>query len=122
MPHARHDRLKGWLIRKARVFLRWMIIVSCVAAFAGLITDPIQHRLGLHARRLNHLLDAAERRMLDPDAPAYLVYDLYVARLLNFFSLLGSAHRLARATQGRGLFTLAPLRALRGRTSEPTWA
>ncbi len=71
-----------------------MIILSCIAAFAGVITDPIQYRLGLHARRLDRLLDALERQMLDPAAPAYRVHDHYVARLLNIFDLLGSAYRL----------------------------
>jgi hypothetical protein len=73
-----------------------MIAASCVAAFAGVVTDPIQHRLGLHARRLCRLLDAVERQMLDPGASAYLVYDHYVARLLNFFDLLGSAYSVVR--------------------------
>ena len=72
-----------------------MIAASCVAAFAGLISDPVQRRLGLHARRLNRMLDALERQMLDPAAPAYAVHDHYVARLLDVFDLLGSAYRLA---------------------------
>jgi uncharacterized protein YbaA (DUF1428 family) len=72
-----------------------MVAASCVAAFAGLISDPVQRRLGLHARRLNRMLDALERQMLDPTAPAYAVHDHYVARLLDVFDLLGSAYRLA---------------------------
>lgn len=72
-----------------------MIAASCVAAFAGLISDPVQRRLGLHARRLNRMLDALEQQMLDPSAPAYAVHDHYVARLLDLFDLLGSAYRLA---------------------------
>jgi hypothetical protein len=73
-----------------------MIAASCAAAFAGLATDPIQRRLGLHARRLNRLLGAIERQMLDPAAPAFTVHDHYVARLLDVFDLLGSAYRLAQ--------------------------
>jgi hypothetical protein len=73
-----------------------MIAISCAAAFAGLAADPIQRRVGLHARRLNRLLDALERQMLDPDAPAFAVHDHYVARLLDLFDLLGSAYRLAQ--------------------------
>jgi hypothetical protein len=72
-----------------------MVAASCVAAFAGLISDPVQRRLGLHASRLNRMLDALERQMLDPTAPAYAVHDHYVARLLDVFDLLGSAYRLA---------------------------
>ena len=73
-----------------------MIAASCAAAFAGLAADPIQRRLGLHARRLNRLLDAIERQMLDPTAPAFAVNDHYVARLLDLFDILGSAYRLAQ--------------------------
>jgi hypothetical protein len=72
-----------------------MVAASCVAAFAGLISDPVQRRLGLHARRLNRMLDALERQMLDPAAPAFAVHAHYVARLLDVFDLLGSAYRLA---------------------------
>jgi hypothetical protein len=68
---------------------------ACLAAFAGVIADPIQRRLGLHERRLRRMLDALERQMLDPAAPAYAVHDHYVARLLDLLDLLGSAYRLA---------------------------
>jgi hypothetical protein len=72
-----------------------MVAASFAAAFAGLASDPIQRRLGLHTRRLNRLLDALDAQMLDPAAPAYVVRDHYVARLIDLFDLLGSAYRLA---------------------------
>jgi len=72
-----------------------MIAAACVAAFAGLATDPIQRRLGLHTRRLHRMLDAVEHQMLDPAAPGFAVHDHYVARLLDLFDLLGIAYRLA---------------------------
>jgi Family of unknown function (DUF6635) len=72
-----------------------IIAAACVAAFAGLLMDPIQRRLGLHARRLNRMLDAVERQMLDPAAAGFAVHDHYVARLLDLFDLLGTAYRLA---------------------------
>ncbi len=72
-----------------------MVAAATVAAFAGVIADPVQRRLGLHERRLHRMLDALERQMLDPTAPAFAVHDHYVARLLDVFDLLGSAYRLA---------------------------
>lgn len=72
-----------------------MVGGSAIAAFAGLAMDPVQRRLGLHQRRLSRLLDALERQMLDPAAPAFAVHDHYVARLIDLFDLLGSAYRLA---------------------------
>ncbi len=72
-----------------------MVGAACVAAFAGLVSDPVQRRTGLHARRLHRMLDALERQMLDPRAPAYVVHDHYVARLMDLFDLLGSVYRFA---------------------------
>jgi hypothetical protein len=67
---------------------------ATVAAFAGLVTDPVQRRLGLHQRRLLRLVDALERQTADPSAPAYAVHDHYVARVLDLFDWLACAHRL----------------------------
>lgn len=72
-----------------------MVGAACFAAFAGILTDPLQRRLGLHTRRLHRMLDALERQMLDPAAPGYVVHDHYAARLMDLLDLLGSAYRLA---------------------------
>lgn len=68
---------------------------SAIAAFAGLVTDPVQRRLGLHQRRLSRLIDALERQIADPAAPAFAVHDHYLARLIDLFDMLGAAYRLA---------------------------
>ncbi len=67
---------------------------AMAAAFAGLVTDPVQRRLGLHQRRLTRLIDALERQTADPSAPAYAVHDQYAARVLDLFDWLACAHRL----------------------------
>lgn len=67
---------------------------AVTAAFAGLVTDPVQRHLGLHQRRLLHLIDALERQTADPSAPAFAVRDQYVARVLDLFDWLACAHRL----------------------------
>lgn len=72
-----------------------MLAAASVAAFAGLVTDPLQRRLGLHEKRLLRMLAALERQMLDPSAPDFAVRDHYVARLLDLFDWLGCAWRLA---------------------------
>ena len=64
-------------------------------AFTGVLTDPLQRRLGLHRRRLLLLVAALERQMQDPAAPAYALRDQYVARVVDLLDLLGSAWRLA---------------------------
>ena len=67
---------------------------SVVAAFAGIIADPVQRRLGLHQRRLHRLLDALERQLLEAHAPGLVVHDQYVARLLDLIDLVSAAYRL----------------------------
>lgn len=67
---------------------------AVVAAFAGIVADPLQYHLGLHQRRLHHMLDALQRQMLDPAAPAYAAYDHYVARLMDLFDMVNASYRL----------------------------
>ena len=73
-----------------------LMVGSLIAAFAGVIIDPLQRRLGLHQRRLRRMIDAMERQMQDPAASDYTVRDGYVARLLDAFDLITAAYRLAR--------------------------
>jgi hypothetical protein len=73
-----------------------MLASATFAAFAGVISDPIQRATGLHQRRLEKMIDALERQFFDPAASGFAVHDHYVARLLDLFDLLGAAVRLAR--------------------------
>jgi hypothetical protein len=74
-----------------------MGIAAIAAAFAGIIADPVQRRLGIHQRRLHRLIDALERQVCDGDAEAGLVVrDHYVARLLDLVDLLSGAYRIAK--------------------------
>ncbi|PVE24228.1 hypothetical protein DC522_12080 [Microvirga sp. KLBC 81] len=75
-----------------------LAVSSIAAAFAGILADPIQRRLGLHHRRLLRLIDALERQwQAEHEESGFTARDPYVARLLDLFDLLGSAYRLARA-------------------------
>ena len=72
-----------------------LLAASTVAsAFAGVVADPVQRKLGLHERRLRRMLDALERQMEDPAAPGFVVHDHYVARLLDLFDLTGALVRM----------------------------
>nr|WP_294503685.1 DUF6635 family protein [uncultured Rhodopila sp.] len=66
---------------------------TLVSAFAGVVADPVQRRLGLHQLRLRRMLDALERQMEDPAAPGFAVHDHYVARLLDLFDIAGALVR-----------------------------
>jgi hypothetical protein len=72
-----------------------LLAASTVAsAFAGVVADPVQRKLGLHERRLRRMLDALERQMYDPAAPGFVVHDHYVARLLDLFDVAGAMVRV----------------------------
>ena len=72
-----------------------MLAATTFAAFAGVVSDPIQRALGLHQRRLTRLIDGLERQFFNPAAPGFAVHDHYVARLLDVFDMLGAALRAA---------------------------
>jgi len=72
-----------------------MLGASALAAFAGILADPVQRGLGLHQKRLYRLLDTLERQSFDPAAPAFATRDHYVARLVDLFDLAGAAWRVA---------------------------
>lgn len=68
---------------------------TVAAAFAGVVADPVQRKLGLHQRRLRRMLGALERQTHDPAAPGFVVHDHYVARLMDLFDIAGALVRLA---------------------------
>lgn len=74
-----------------------MLAGSTVAAFAGIVADPVQRRVGLHRARLLRLIASLERQANDPSAPGFALRDHYVARLLDLFDLVGAAWRIAHA-------------------------
>lgn len=67
---------------------------TVASAFAGVIADPVQRKLGLHQLRLRRMLEALERQMKDPSAPGFVVHDHYVARLLDLFDVAGALVRV----------------------------
>ncbi len=70
--------------------------MAVVAAFAGIVTDPVQNLLGLHQRRLRRLVDAYGKAL--HGEPARLtVSDHYFARLLDLLDMLRTAGQLRGA-------------------------
>jgi len=63
-------------------------LAALLATFSGLLTDPLQQRLGLHRRRLLRLVDALERELLEGEGRSFVVRDHYVARVLDLVDLL----------------------------------
>ena len=69
---------------------------AVVAAFSGVVTDPIQRRLGLHQHRLRRLIDCLERELTGQGDSRFVVRDHYVARTLDVIEALGIVWRAAR--------------------------
>jgi hypothetical protein len=70
-------------------------LAAVASAFAGVISDPLQRRMGLHERRLAALIDHLERSFMAKDASSFVAYDLYVARLMDLSdALLGVVRTL----------------------------
>jgi len=61
------------------------------------VTDPLQHRLGLHRRRLSRLLDALEDGLCGERAQYMTMRDHYIARLVDLFDLATLALRASPA-------------------------
>jgi hypothetical protein len=74
-----------------------LVVVAMAGAFAGMLTDPLQRRLGLHRRRLIRLVAALESGFFGRSGTGFVARDQYVARLLDLADIIGSAWRLARA-------------------------
>lgn len=72
-----------------------LAVSSVMAAFAGIVADPIQRALGIHRRRLEKLVDSMEADLLDGGTGNFRVRAHYVARLFDFFEAVRLA---ARAT------------------------
>lgn len=70
-----------------------MLTATTFAAFAGVVSDPVQRALGLHRRRLLRLVDGLERQFSDAASPGFAVRDHYVARLLDVFDVLTAARQ-----------------------------
>jgi hypothetical protein len=69
-------------------------LASVDGALGGVVTDPIQAKLGLHRRRLVRLVDSLEAQLVgEADAP-FVARDHYVARLLELVDVLRAAQRL----------------------------
>ena len=69
---------------------------AVVGAFSGVVTDPIQRRLGLHQRRLRRLIDCLEAELTGRGESRFTVRDHYVARTLDVIEALGIVWRAAR--------------------------
>jgi len=83
-----------WLVGTAVAAL--IMIGSVFAAFAGILADPVQSRLGIHRRRLNRLLDTLEADLRGHAPRPFVAREHVYARFLDLWDAAASAVRLFR--------------------------
>jgi hypothetical protein len=65
--------------------------LAILSAFSGIITDPIQARLGIHEKRLNRLLDSLEKTLMEKGDSDLKIREQYLARVFDLLDLLKTA-------------------------------
>jgi uncharacterized membrane protein len=60
-----------------------MIVIAVVAAFSGIIHDPIQTAAGIHHRRLERMLDAIEESAIESRGTGYRPKDTFFGRVFD---------------------------------------
>ena len=68
-----------------------MAAMAIVTSFTGIITDPIQAKLGIHKKRLNKFIDSIERELMGQGGSKLEIKDQYVARVFDILDLLKTA-------------------------------
>ncbi|MGC2200633.1 MAG: DUF6635 family protein [Stellaceae bacterium] len=70
---------------------------TLLAAFSGVLTDPVQRLLGLHRARLMRLLEVLEANLCGEGDRHWIMRDHYVARLVDILDLVTLALRASHA-------------------------
>lgn len=83
-----------WLVAGTTATL--VMIGSTIAAFAGVLADPVQRRLGIHRRRLMRLIDTLEAELCGPRDKPFAAREHYYARLLDLWDVGAGAFRIFR--------------------------
>ena len=70
-----------------------VLLTATTAAFAGVVSDPLQRAFGLHQRRLHRLIDALGRELKGDSDAAFHARDHYVARIFDLIDLARATYR-----------------------------
>ncbi|MBV0912056.1 DUF6635 family protein [Anianabacter salinae] len=88
-------RAAPWLIGASVAGL--IMLGSVFTAFAGVIADPVQSRLGIHHRRLGRLIDTLEADVTGGAGRPFAAREHVYARILDLWDAAASAVRLFRS-------------------------
>ncbi|WP_417725713.1 DUF6635 family protein [Salipiger sp.] len=78
------------------VALMLIVTASIVTAFAGILADPVQTRLGVHQARLRRLVTAVERDMTGSDTAPFVAREHLYARVFDIADIAGGLFRQFR--------------------------
>lgn len=67
--------------------------LGLISTFTGIITDPLQAKLGLHQKRLYQFIDTLGAEMSGGTQSRHTVKELYIARIFDLLDLLMAALR-----------------------------
>ena len=70
-----------------------MAAVAVLTSFSGIVTDPIQYKLGLHQRRLLKFIESLDRELRGTGDSKFHIRDQYVARIFDLLDLIKNAAR-----------------------------
>ena len=73
-----------------------VMVGSVIEAFAGILADPVQARLGLHRRRLLRFVDAIEDNLVGSGNKRYTAREHFYVRFLDIRNATVSAFRFFR--------------------------
>lgn len=65
-----------------------LCLLSIIAAFSGLITDPLQYLFGLHQKRLRKLVTHLENDFRKESEASFHPKDPYIARIMELFDAI----------------------------------
>lgn len=84
-----------WMMAAVMIFL--VMLGSVLAAFAGILADPVQARLGIHHRRLHRLITALAAEIEDGEGRGFAAHEHAMARVMDIWDAMAS---LGRALKG----------------------
>lgn len=84
-----------WLM--AAVMALLVMVGAVMAAFAGILADPVQARLGIHQRRLHRLIAALAAEVEGGEGRGFAAHEHAMARVMDIWDALAG---LARALRG----------------------
>jgi hypothetical protein len=70
-----------------------MATLGILTSFAGIISDPVQAKLGLHQKRLLKLIDCLEKELKGLGDSRYKIREHYISRVFDLLDMLRTAAR-----------------------------